>query len=247
MARGELYILSAPSGTGKTTLIRNLLDGGSHAVGDLHFSVSHTTRPARRQEVDGEHYHFVDRNVFQRMIDTGAFLEWAEVHGNLYGTSREEVLPRLARGIDVLLDLDVQGAERVMAQNERAHSVFVLPPSYAALRERLHGRGLDDEEEIARRLAASLSEIKRYERYGYVIINEEAERASKTLAAIILAERHRVKRLREEVEAIVRSFDTAGARDTSAGNARADAGTENARTDNARSDDAGAEASSSRP
>lgn len=243
MARGELYILSAPSGTGKTTLIRNLLDGGSHAVGDLHFSVSHTTRAARRQEVDGEHYHFVDRDVFQRMIDTGAFLEWAEVHGNLYGTSREEVLPRLARGIDVLLDLDVQGAERVMAQNERAHSVFVLPPSYAALRARLHGRGLDDEEEIARRLAASLSEIKRYERYGYVIINEEAERASKTLASIILAERHRVKRLREEVEAVVRSFDSAGARDTAAGKAR----TSNASTDTAEARSTGAEAPSSRP
>lgn len=217
MARGELFILSAPSGTGKTTLIRNLLDGGSHAVGDLHFSVSHTTRPARRQEVDGEHYHFVGRDVFQRMIDEGAFLEWAEVHGNLYGTAREEVLPRLAAGIDVLLDLDVQGAERVMAQHACAHSVFVLPPSYAALRERLHGRGLDDELEMDRRLAASLSEIKRYERYGYVIINEEAERASETLASIILAERHRVQRLREEVEAIVRSFEATSPQSASAG------------------------------
>lgn len=231
MARGELFILSAPSGTGKTTLIRNLLDGGSHAVGALHFSVSHTTRPARRQEVDGEHYHFVGRDVFQRMIDDGAFLEWAEVHGNLYGTARDEVLPRLAAGIDVLLDLDVQGAERVMAQQARAHSVFVLPPSYAALRQRLHGRGLDDEVEIDRRLAASLSEIKRYERYGYVIINEEAERASEILASIILAARHRVQRLREEVEAIVRSFEAT------------DPGSASAETDSAASD--GAEATTS--
>lgn len=206
MARGELFILSAPSGTGKTTLIRNLLDGGSRAVGNLCFSVSHTTRPPRRQEVDGEHYHFVSRDRFQRMIDEGAFLEWAEVHGNLYGTARDEVLPRLEAGIDVLLDIDVQGAERMLAQHAGSVSVFVLPPSYAVLRERLYGRGLDDEEEIDRRLAASLSEIKRYERYGYVIINRDAEQASRMLASIVLARRQRVERQREGVESIVRSF-----------------------------------------
>ena len=208
MARGELFILSAPSGTGKTTLIRNLLDGGSRAVGNLHFSVSHTTRAPRREEVDGEHYHFVSRERFGRMIDEGAFLEWAEVHGHLYGTSRHEVLPRLDAGVDVLLDIDVQGAERVLAQDAGSVSVFVLPPSYEVLRERLHGRGLDDEEEIARRLAASLSEIKRYERYGYVIINRDAEQASTVLASIVLARRQRVERLREDVESIVRSFET---------------------------------------
>ncbi|HEX6202128.1 MAG TPA: guanylate kinase [Thermoanaerobaculia bacterium] len=208
MARGELFILSAPSGTGKTTLIRSLLDGGSRAVGDLCFSVSHTTRPPRRQEVDGEHYHFVSRDRFQRMIDDGAFLEWAEVHGNLYGTARDEVLPRLEAGIDVLLDIDVQGAARMLAQHAGSVSVFVLPPSYAVLRERLHGRGLDDEEEIARRLAASLSEIKRYERYDYVIINRDAEQASRVLASIVLARRQRVERQREGVESIVRSFES---------------------------------------
>ncbi|HEX2164785.1 MAG TPA: guanylate kinase [Thermoanaerobaculia bacterium] len=207
MARGELFILSAPSGTGKTTLIRNVLDGGSHAVGNLHFSVSHTTRAPRGREVDGEDYYFVGRGDFRRMIDGGGFLEWAEVHGHLYGTSRDEVLPRLAAGVDVLMDIDVQGAERVLAQHTEAHSVFVLPPSYAVLRERLHRRGLDDEEEIARRLAVSLSEIKRYERYGYVIVNQDAERASEVLASIVLAARQRVPRLREEVEAVVRSFE----------------------------------------
>lgn len=206
MARGELFILSAPSGTGKTTLIRSLLDGGSRPVGNLCFSVSHTTRPPRREEIDGEHYHFVSRERFERMIDDGAFLEWAEVHGNLYGTARDEVLPRLEAGLDVLLDIDVQGAERMLAQHAGSVSVFVLPPSYAVLRERLHGRGLDDEEEIDRRLAASLSEIKRYERYGYVIINRDAEQASRMLASIVLARRQRVERQREGVESIVRSF-----------------------------------------
>lgn len=219
MARGELYILSAPSGTGKTTLIRSLLDGGSHAVGGLHFSVSHTTRSPRREEVDGEHYHFVGHEDFQQMIDEGAFLEWAEVHGNLYGTSRAEVLPRLDAGHDVLLDIDVQGAERVMAQHPAAQSVFVLPPSYEALRHRLHGRGLDDRVEIDRRLAASLTEIKRYERYGYVIINHDAAQASAALAWIVLARRQRVQRQREEVEAIVRTFESTTAEPTTAGTA----------------------------
>ena len=207
MARGELFILSAPSGTGKTTLIRNVLDGGSHAVGNLDFSVSHTTRAPRGREVDGEDYHFVELGVFRRMIDEGAFLEWAEVHGNFYGTSRAEVFPRLEQGIDVLMDIDVQGAERVLVKHPEAHSVFVLPPSYAVLRERLHRRGLDDEAEITRRLAVSLSEIKRYERYGYVIINRDAERASEILASVVLAARHRVERLREDVEKVVRSFE----------------------------------------
>jgi guanylate kinase len=208
MARGELFILSAPSGTGKTTLIRNLLEGGGHAVGNLHFSVSHTTRTPRGCEADGEDYHFVDRDTFQGMVDRGEFLEWARVHSHLYGTSRREVMPRLEAGIDVLMDIDVQGAERVLAQHPEAHSIFVLPPSYAVLRDRLERRGLDDTAEMDRRLAASLAEIKRYERYEFVIINEDAELASRILASIVLAKRHRIERLREAVEAIVRTFET---------------------------------------
>jgi len=207
MARGELFILSAPSGTGKTTLIRNLLDGGSRAAGRIHFSVSHTTRAARGEEREGEDYYFVDRDAFRRMISSEAFLEWAEVHGNYYGTSKEEVLPRLAAGVDVLLDIDVQGAERVLAEHPEAHSIFIMPPSYDDLRERLHRRGLDDEEEIDRRLAVSLWEIRRYHRYEYVIVNRDADSASEALASIVLAKRHRTERLREEVEAVVRSFE----------------------------------------
>lgn len=207
MSRGELFILSAPSGTGKTTLIRNLLEGGSRAAGNLHFSVSHTTRSPRSREVDGEDYHFIDRETFRGMIARDEFLEWAEVHNNYYGTSLAEVMPRLEGGIDVLMDIDVQGAERVMAEHPEAHSVFIMPPSYQALRERLHRRGLDDEEEIERRLAVSLWEIKRYQKYRYVIVNQDAGRASDALASIILAKRQHTSRLREQIDRVVASFE----------------------------------------
>jgi len=209
MHRGELFIVSAPSGTGKTTLIQRLMDGGS-AFERLAFSVSHTTRGPRAGEVDGRHYHFVERAVFERMIAEDRFLEWAEVHGNLYGTSWAEVLQRLEAGIDVLLDIDVQGAERVMARYPEAHSVFVLPPSFEDLAGRLRRRGLDGPEQIARRLAVSLWEIERYERYGYVIINDDAVRASDALAAIILAKRHRQARMRGRVHEILKSFQDRG-------------------------------------
>lgn len=207
MARGELFILSAPSGTGKTTLIRNLLEGGSWAAGNLHFSVSHTTRSARDREVDGEDYHFIDRERFRGMISRNEFLEWAEVHNNYYGTSLAEVMPRLEAGTDVLMDIDVQGAERVMADHPEAHTVFIMPPSYASLRHRLHGRGLDDEDEIARRLAVSLWEIRRYQKYKYVIVNRDAGPASDALASIILARRQQTSRLRDEIDRVVASFE----------------------------------------
>lgn len=207
MARGELFILSAPSGTGKTTLIRSLLEGGSRAAGNLHFSVSHTTRSPRRRETDGEDYYFVDRDAFRGMIARDEFLEWAEVHNNYYGTSNREVLPRLAQGVDVLMDIDVQGAERVMVEHPEAHSIFIMPPSYASLRQRLHRRGLDDEEEIARRLAVSLWEIRRFSRYKYVIVNRDAAHAREALASIVLAKRQRTERMRDEIEAVVASFE----------------------------------------
>ena len=207
MARGELFILSAPSGTGKTTLIRNLLDGGSRAAGNLHFSVSHTTRAPRRRETHGEDYYFVDQDLFRDMIARDEFLEWAEVHNHYYGTSKQEVMPRLENGVDVLMDIDVQGAERVMAEHPEAHSIFIMPPSYASLRQRLHRRGLDDEDEIERRLAVSLWEVRRYSRYEYVIVNRDAGHASEALASIVLAKRQRTERLRDEIEKVVASFE----------------------------------------
>ncbi len=136
--RGDLFLLSAPSGAGKTTLIRASMSE-LDASGPIAFSVSHTTRQPRAGEEAGRDYNFVDRAEFQRMIAADQFLEWAEVHGNYYGTSKEAVLPLLERGVDVLVDLDVQGAERLMRSFPEAHSIFVLPPSYDDLVQRLEG------------------------------------------------------------------------------------------------------------
>jgi guanylate kinase len=203
---GELFLLSAPSGAGKTTLIKGILAalGGG---GGIEFSVSHTTRRPREGETDGRDYHFVDDPSFQRMIAADAFLEWAEVHGHYYGTSRQAVLPHLAEGTDMLVDLDVQGAERLMRSFPEAHSIFVLPPSFDDLVGRLEGRGLDGPEEIARRLAVSLWEIRRYASYQYVIVNDDADRATRALAAIILEKRHRRARMERRVGEVLADFE----------------------------------------
>lgn len=207
-SRGELFLLSAPSGAGKTTLTRSVLEqlGAESESGGLVFSISHTTRPPRRGEIDGRDYHFVDAAEFQRMIAGDLFLEWAEVHGNYYGTSVAAVDPLLEKGIDVLVDLDVQGAERLMHRFPEAHSIFILPPSYEDLVARLEGRRLDGADQIARRLAVSLWEIRRYDKYQYVIINDDAKRASRALGAIVLEKRQRKERMRSRVEAILTNF-----------------------------------------
>lgn len=208
-ARGELFLVSAPSGAGKTTLIQAFLQSGAARAGGFLFSVSHTTRRPRAGEVDGVQYHFVDVGRFQAMVADGAFLEWAEVYGNFYGTSKAEVLPRLAAGADVILDIDVQGAARVLAAHPEAVSIFLLPPSYADLERRLRGRASDGGADIARRLTVSRSEIKCYEQYRYVIINDDASRAAEALAAIILDKRQRRERQAERVAAILADFERA--------------------------------------
>lgn len=208
MARGELFILSAPSGSGKSTLVRNLLAADP---GGIAFSVSHTTRPPRRGETEGREYYFANLTTFESMIAADHFLEWAEVHNNYYGTSNEEVLPRLAAGIDVIMDIDVQGAERVMARLPTAHGIFIMPPSYAALETRLRHRGLDDPDVIQRRLAVSLWEIKQYDKYQHVIINDDAGRASEALASIICERRQRRERMQDAVDRVLSDFTAAAA------------------------------------
>lgn len=210
--RGELYILSAPSGAGKTTLVNSLTKGGiaPGRLDSLAFSVSYTTRGPRQGEVDGKDYHFVDHAAFLEMIDAHRFLEWAQVHGNFYGTANDEVFPRLEQGIDVLLDIDVQGAERVMKRHPEAHSIFLMPPSFRDLEVRLRRRDLDDPEVIAGRLAVALSEMSRYDRYRYVIINDDVQRASGVLAAIILEKRHRQQRMLGRVQEILKDFQLRG-------------------------------------
>jgi guanylate kinase len=206
MPRGELFIVSAPSGAGKTTLIGRLM-ARQDTLGRLEFSVSHTTRAPRQGEIDGREYHFKTRPAFESMVASNRFLEWAVVHGNLYGTSLDEVDPRLERGVDVVLDIDVQGAEQVLALRPEAQSVFILPPSFADLENRLRGRALDGAADISRRLDVSLSEIKRYTAYRYVIINRDAALASEALAAIILEKRCRRDRMEDRVAEVVADFE----------------------------------------
>jgi guanylate kinase len=203
---GELFIVSAPSGAGKTTLIKALMNGRFAGLGGLEFSVSYTTRKPREGEVDGKDYYFVDPASFHSMIAADEFLEWAEVHGHHYGTSKDEVLPRLEKGIDVVLDIDVQGTERVLSTQIPANTIFILPPSFQDLEIRLRQRGLDGPGEIARRLAVSLWEIRRYGLYQYVIVNDDAERASAALQAIILDKRQRRERMEARVEEILSDF-----------------------------------------
>ncbi len=206
-ARGELFIVSAPSGAGKSTLIRELLgDAARHRLGSLEFAVSHTTRRPRPGEVDGREYHFVDRRRFESMVAEGLFLEWAEVHGELYGTSSAEVDPRLERGVDVVLDIDVQGAAQARARRPGTHSIFILPPSFEALAARLGRRGAGDAAETDRRLRAATGELERWAEYDYVIVNDDLTRARDALAALILEKRHRLPRQQERVEEVLRDF-----------------------------------------
>ena len=187
---------------------------------DLHFAISHTTRKPRGSEVNGEDYHFIDATEFRRMISEDRFLEWAEVHNNYYGTSLDEVVPLLDRGVDVLMDIDVQGAERVLGLysdplteplRTAVHSIFIMPPSRRILQERLYQRDLDEREEIERRLAVSQWEIRRSKNYQYAIINRDARAASYILASIILEKRHRQTRMKRELDAILEDFgDTTG-------------------------------------
>lgn len=206
---GSLFVVAAPSGAGKTSLVRALLADAPL----MQLSVSFTTRTPRPGEVDGRDYFFVDAACFERRREAGEFLEWAEVHGNYYGTSRQAVMPFLEAGLDVIVDLDVQGAERLMHAFPAAHSIFVLPPSYADLVRRLGGRGLDDPEQVARRLAVSRWEIRRYDSYQYVIVNDDLERASRALAAIVLEKRQRRARQQSRIERVLADFERSGGAD----------------------------------
>jgi guanylate kinase len=172
----------------------------------IRFSVSHTTRDRREGERHGHEYFFVSVSEFKEMIDGDEFLEWADVYGNFYGTSRQFVESQLESGCDVLLDVDIQGAFRVSAQMPEAVLVFVLPPSYSELEERLRSRGLDNDEVIRTRLKIARDEIKSYKKYDYVIINRDLDQSVLELKAVILASRCRLGNRFEEAEPIVRTF-----------------------------------------
>jgi len=195
--RGLMLILSSPSGAGKTTLTRMLLQTKEL---DLSLSISVTTRPRRSSEVDGIHYSFISPRQFEVMRDNDELLEWAQVHGNLYGTPREPVERILAQGRDVLFDIDYQGTQQVRAKaGQDVVTIFILPPSMHELRARLERRAEDSHETIANRLANARNEIRRWTQYDYVLVNDDLQRTFDELVAILTAERTRASRQKEGV------------------------------------------------
>ena len=182
---GNLYVIAAPSGAGKTTLVRLLLEREP----ELRLSVSWTTRAPRPGEENGREYHFVTVDTFQAMISRQEFLEWAEVHGNYYGTSRKWIAECLAQGSDVLLEIDWQGARQVRVFFPEAVGIFILPPSMQDLQQRLTGRGTDAREVIERRLAAAQAEMRHVGEFDYVIVNDRLEQALDDLCAVVRASR----------------------------------------------------------
>ena len=203
-ARGDLFIVSSPSGGGKTTLIRRLL---ADPPGEpLHFAVSHTTRPMRAGETEGREYHFTSVFEFQRMVERDEFLEHNNVHDNIYGTSKAEVLPHLAAGEDVVLDIDVQGARDVRRAYPDAIMIFIAPSSQPELQRRLRLRGLDGEEIIRKRLINAAREIREALDYQYLIVNDDLDRATLELQSIVRARRLTPARQAARLERIRKEF-----------------------------------------
>ena len=187
---GILLIVSGPSGGGKTSLVAALIE----AEPGVKLSVSHTTRPPRQGEAPGRDYHFVSRGEFERMLEAGAFLESATIYGNQYGTSQQWISEELAKGHDVLLEIDWQGAQQVRKLMRDTVGIFILPPSFEALEQRLKGRSQDAPDAIARRLAAAREEISHFAEFDYVIMNDDFNRAAADLVSIVRAERLKLRR-----------------------------------------------------
>ena len=202
--RGLLFIVSAPSGTGKTTLVERLVQ----VVPNLVMSRSYTSRAARPGEQDGVDYNFISRERFEAAVREDTFLEWAELFGNYYGTSAEDTTAYLNAGRDVVLVIDVQGARQVGNRGIETVGIFVLAPSAAVLERRLRGRSKDSEEQIRKRLEVASGEVGEYSRYESLVVNDDVEAAVDRLRAIVLAERARVKAMSSEAETIIQTFRT---------------------------------------
>ena len=193
--KGMLLVVSGPSGTGKGTLCERLLRSDPTIM----FGVSATTRKPREGEIDGVHYHFIDEERFDKMLAEKAFLEHATVHGHRYGTPKDQVERAIEEGRNILLDIDPQGALSVMSAMPETVSIFILPPSYSALRERLHTRNTDDPDEILKRLSNAYGEVRLLKHYTYALVNDRLDQAFGILSAIIMAEKHRTTRYFPEI------------------------------------------------
>ena len=204
LSRGILVVVSSPSGGGKGTLIRRALN----LVPDLGYSVSFTTRAPREGEIDGREYFFVSMETFAAMIEAGEFLEWAIVHGNYYGTARNQVLRDISSGRDIILEIDVQGAQAVREAALEAVAIFILPPSFEVLKTRLLGRGSEIPDDFALRLRNARDEVRHFSEFDYVIINDVADRAAGELAAIVIAERTRTRRQKLWAGKVIETFPT---------------------------------------
>ena len=200
--RGILFVVSSPSGGGKGTLIQRVLN----KVPNLSYSVSFTTRAPRNGEVDGREYFFVTPEKFEEMVAADEFLEWAHVHGKLYGTARRQVVQEISQGRDIILEVDVQGAASVRTLIADSVSIFILPPSFEVLRQRLEARGTDSPEELDLRLRNAPTELKDYSAFQYVIINDDADRAADQMTAIVEAERARLSRQGPRIKRVVEAF-----------------------------------------
>jgi guanylate kinase len=200
----NLVVVSGPSGAGKTTVLNRVMAD----LKNIRFSVSHTKRLPREKEKDGVEYHFVSRREFERLISEGAFLEWAEVHGEMYGTARSEYDNAVREGVDLLLDIDVKGADQVHQKFDDAVTVFVIPPSYRDLERRLRGRGPDDEASFQRRLAVAGEEMAHFRKYQYAIVNVDLEASVEALKTIVQAARLRTSRVAETAEKILSTFQS---------------------------------------
>lgn len=202
MSKGKLFIVAGPSGAGKATLVRGLLAADSR----VQLSISFTSRAPREGEEDGRDYHFVSREAFLAKVEHGDFLEHAEVHGNLYGTSQSWITEAMAAGQDILLEIDVQGAQQVRRAFDDSVGIFILPPSSEVLEQRLRNRGTDSEEAIVRRLANARGEIGRLEEFDYAIVNEHIDQAVRDIVGIVRAERCRVAAQSERHCALISSL-----------------------------------------
>ncbi len=203
--KGNLIIISSPSGGGKGTLIKRILQ----ILPNIGYSISFTTRETRVGETSGVDYFFVSRAEFEGLIENGALLEYAAVHENFYGTSIEQVKAQIEAGHDVILEIDVQGAESVLAKVPEAVSIFILPPSYQVLEARLTARATEKIDHLTLRLRNSFGEVSRFDQFKYVVINDEVEQATRDLQTIITAERLRCDRQTSAIQSIVSSFDEA--------------------------------------